>query len=532
MALRVLGTSLRPRERRALATGLASGVLLGLASLPITLGPLAFVALVPVLAGIDRGMRPGCAALAGFVAGCLYFGIGFGFVCFASVGAVTPSLFFLLYVPGVALLLSGLFAGLAALRSVHRWAFLLAAPGSWVAFEWLRSKGPIGIPWLELAYALSDWPVLVQSADWVGFYGVSFWVAALNAGLVAMRGMPLRRAGALAALLALPLLRAPLARAPGASGPTLEVAAIQPALAESRRHVPDHFDANLRRLLALSESALAAHPDLLVWPESAWERLLSRGDDAFLAAVANHLGVPLLTGAWRRSRPELPWLRNSAVLAEPGGDVAVVADKVYPVPVYERAPESTLGRLLRRHRLWSGRFEPGEPSTVAVVRGSDGSEIPVAVLVCVDTSYPSLARELRLRGARLFVEVSNEAGTGRWSAWLHSRVSRLRAVETRTPLVRVANTGPSQWFDDRGRIVASLPEGKPRSGVHALVAAGPAPPAVVLGDAPALLAVLGSAASTACVSLRASRRSRRRTRQRLDPFIKGEISCSVHGLED
>ena len=518
--------------RGALSRGAISGALLGIVSLPLPFGPVAFVALVPVLAGIDRGMRPGAAALAGFVAGCLYFGIGFGFVFFASVSGIAPSLFFFLYVPLAALLLSALFAGLAALRRASRCSSLLAAPAAWVAFEGLRSTGPIGTPWLHLAYGLSDWPPLVQSADWVGLYGVSFWVVAVNAGIVAMRVVPLRWAVGLAALLALPLLRAPIVSSPGASRPTLRVAAVQPALDESRRHVPEHFDANLRRLLALSEAALAEQPDLIVWPESAWERLPAWGEDAFLSAVANSLGTPLLTGAWRSPRGGLYWLRNSAVLADPGHEVVVVADKVHPVAVYERAPDSVLARFLLRHRFWGGRFEPGEPSALAALRGSDGSLVPVAVLVCIDTSYPSLAREVRRRGARLFVEVSNEAGTGRWSARLHARVSRFRAVETRTPLVRVANTGPSQWFDERGRLVASLPEREPRSGAHALALAGSAPPSVVLGDAPVLLAVLGSAAFTAWVSLRASRCSRNRTRQRFDPFIKGELSCSVHGLDD
>ena len=516
--------------RRALSRGAISGALLGIVSLPLPFGPVAFVALAPVLAGIDRGMRPGAAALAGFVAGCLYFGIGFGFVFFASVGGISPSFFFFLYVPGAALCLSALFAGLARLRRAGRPAPLLAAPAAWVVFEWLRSSGPAGIPWLHLGYALSDWPPLVQSADWVGLYGISLWVVAVNAGIVvAMRGIPLRRAVMLAALLALPLLRAPLASSSDPSRPTLRVAAVQPALDESRRHVPEHFDANLRRLLALSEAAQAEEPDLIVWPESAWERLPAWGEDAFLSAVANSLGTPLLTGAWRRPRGGLYWLRNSAVLAEPGHEVVVVADKVHPVAVYERAPDSVLARFLLRHRFWGGRFEPGEPSALTALRGSDGSLVQVAVLVCIDTSYPSLARELRRRGARLFVEVSNEASTGRWSARLHARVSRFRAVETRTPLVRVANTGPSQWFDERGRLVASLPEREPRSGAHALALAGSAPPSVVLGDGPVLLAVLGSAAFTACASLRCSRN---RTRQRFDPFIKGELSCSVHGLDD
>ena len=76
----------RSKRREALMLGTLSGALLGVASLPGPLGVLGFVALVPLLIAVDRGATVFTASLAGFLAGLLQFGIGFGFIPFAAVG--------------------------------------------------------------------------------------------------------------------------------------------------------------------------------------------------------------------------------------------------------------------------------------------------------------------------------------------------------------------------------------------------------------------------------------------------------------
>ena len=109
----------------------------------------------------------------------------------------------------------------------------------------------------------------------------------------------------------------------------------------------------------------------------------------------------------------------------------------------------------------------------------------MGLLICLDSSYPALARDLRRRGARVLVEISNEALTGPWSAVQHAHVSRLRAVETGAPLVRVANMGPSEWIDARGRVVGRIAAGSPGSkSADVALAAGPTL-YLLLGDAPA-----------------------------------------------
>jgi apolipoprotein N-acyltransferase len=469
---------------------LATGALLAGASFPACFGPLAFVGLVPLLGALLRVRSLPRAFRDGFLAGLLFFGVSFCWVLWSKVGGglALP----LAFAIGIPLLASGFGVFALAVAWIARGSPVLAlaaAPGLWVGTEFARSQGwLLSIPWNHLGYALADWPFLVQGASVAGVYGLSAWIVGVNAGFVLLPRISPRARLALVTALA-----TPLALGPGALGApegpetqrntdSLRVAAVQPALDERERHAPDRLHANLRRLLDLTEPVLAERADVIAWPESAWERALSRSGDAFLAAIAHDLETPLVTGAWRRPGPGQPGWRNAAVLATSDGGTPVVAEKVHPVPVYERAPDGPAARLLARAGFWSGRFVQGDERAPLLLPREAAAPAPIGVLVCIDASHPELARGLRLAGARLLIAIANEAGTGAWSAGLHARIARLRAVENRMPVVRVANTGPTLWIDARGRVAASLAPGEPASGTHTLALAGAPPPYARIGE--------------------------------------------------
>lgn len=526
-AVRRIAPPVRPARRRRLAravlAGVASGALLAAATAPLGLGKLVFVALVPWLCASVRSARGG--AIGGFACGVVYFGAGFAWVPLGLGGGLLWAAF-AIGVPWLAAWIAALGGAIGALAARGRRGLALAAaPLAWALLEAWRAAGPVGIPWLRLAPALAPWPAWIQPAALGGAALVTGWIVAANAALAAAALAPARRIAALVGVAGLVLVPAGLgalriAIAPAApdAGPALRVAVVQPHLLPGRRHVPAHFDANLERLLALS-AGVAERADVVVWPESAFERWGSDEGDPFLGAVANYLEVPLLAGL-RRPGPEPRQRWNSVALAAPDGRTRIAGDKVRPVPVYERAPDFALARWLDGAGLWPGRVRAAAaPGLTPLPAAPTDAGARAGILVCVDSAHPALARTLRRRGARWLVSPANEAESGAWVARQHAALVRLRAVESGLPLVRAANTGPSLWIDPLGRELARLEAGRPASGVATLGAPRPPTPYVRGGDAVAWallalppLALLGRRPGRAACRGDARRGARRATR--------------------
>jgi len=470
---------------RCIGAGLLAGLLLAIATAPLGKGPLAFVALAPLLWPLATRSRPADTAWAGAGCGLAFFGLGLlQFPWHLHEPLVWGA--FAVTVP----LLSGLLAlcagllGLLARRAGSGIA-LVAVPALWATLELARVDGPVALPWLRLADAVAEWPMLIQGAALGGATLVSAWIAAVNAA-VAM-ALADRRRSAWAVPLLLGALafagRLPLSAAAASGSEGLRVAAVQPATPSAERFSQARLGANLGRLLALSRAALREAPDVVVLPEGAWPRWAGAQGEPFLGALANDLDTALLAGV-RRAAPGTPWRWNSVVLAVPGGLTRVAGDKVAPLPFYERAPDTGAAHALARVVDWPGTVLAAREAGIAEVPTARGGHVRVGVLVCIDAAHPALARSLRQRGAELLVNVSNEAESGPWSARQHAALVHLRAVETGLALVRVANTGPSVWVDGWGREIARLQAGREEAGAAVAPPPRRTPPYVALGDAP------------------------------------------------
>jgi apolipoprotein N-acyltransferase len=484
-----------------------SAALLVAATAQVGLGLVSFLALVPLLCAIDSGAPPGRAAAAGWLCGAVFFACALAWAPLSGIRGV-PLAVASAYVLLMAGSLAVWCAIVAWLRARDRTLALALAPVLWVALEFARSLGTLGYPWHHLGYALASFPLLIQPASLGGVYLLSLWIAAVNTVPVALRHAPRRALPVLGVLLAAPPAFGLYALSTPESAGTLRIAAVQPHVSAPGRGVPERFHANLRTLLDLTDEALSGDPDLVVWPESAYERILRDEGDPLLGAIARTNGVPLLTGVWRLERGRDPLLYNSAALVGPDGEARPAGDKVHPVPFFEGTPATLLERGLARLVRWPGRFRAGERPGLVRLERRGASPLAVGVLICLDSSYPGLARDLRLRGARLLVEISNESLTGGWSARQHALVSRLRAVESGLPLVRAGNIGPSEWVDPYGRALARLPAGAAGAASQTVPLAGAPPAYVFVGDAPVFAAGLVPALALLVLRRRTDSRAR------------------------
>jgi apolipoprotein N-acyltransferase len=82
----------------------------------------------------------------------------------------------------------------------------------------------------------------------------------------------------------------------------------------------------------------------------------------------------------------------------------------------------------------------------------------LGVLICYESIFPNLSRMAVNRGADILVNITNDAWYGESSApYQLLAMAAMRAVETKVPLVRVANTGISAVIEPTGRITARTP---------------------------------------------------------------------------
>jgi apolipoprotein N-acyltransferase len=440
---------------------LASGVGLVLAFPGVDWSGAAWVSLAPVLV-IAVTDRPRLAFTWGLLAGWLFFLLLLRWLNFTfNVYSDIP--WPLTWLPTAALAgYCGLYTGLVA--AAVSWVArrrgpalaLLAAPCFWVAAEWARGHLLGGFPWGNLGYSQHGQLPVIQVAELGGVYAVSFAVLAVNAALAGLATLDRRRAlvgiGLAGAMILAVLGFGAWRLGEPAAAERATVTVMQPSIEQPLKWDPRHVEGTLATYRALTQAAAAGKPDLIVWPETASPTLL-RQDAALLEELrdlAARAQVRLLVGSVdvdARTRAVF----NTAFLVT-GEGIAGRYDKIQLVPFGEYVPLSSVIGFVRGWAQFISELEPGSSAVVF-----PGPPAPFGVVICYEGIFPGLVRRFVHGGARLVVNMTNDAWFGRTDGPLqHLGMYSLRAVEHRTAIVRAANTGVSAFIAPSGRIVRTL----------------------------------------------------------------------------
>ena len=320
--------------------------------------------------------------------------------------------------------------------------------------EWIRGHLFGGFPWGLLGYSQYLSLPVIQVAELGGVYGVSLVIVTVNAALAGCLVLP-RRAALGGVALAGVLLSGTVAfgdwrlSVPLPSGETT-VAIMQPSIEQPLKFEPGHAATTLAIYLSLTQRAGADRPDLIVWPETA----LPHGAPArpellrTLVDASGSVGAPLLVGSIDVDGSTPPKLRNTAFLLTERGIVGRY-DKIQLVPFGEYVPLSGLIGFVRGWAEFIAELEPGSSASVF-----SGPPAPFGVVICYEGIFPELVREFVKGGARLIVNMTNDAWFGRTSGpWQHLAMYPFRAVEHRVTVVRAANTGVSAFIAPTGQIM-------------------------------------------------------------------------------
>jgi apolipoprotein N-acyltransferase len=454
-------TQRRRRVVRATAV-VAGGLALAQAYPPLDWAWLAWVALVPVLL-VALAASPRAAFGWGWLGGFAFFitllrWLNFTFSTYSAIPwplTIGPTALLAGY---CALWVGAASAGVAFLtRRRSATLALVAAPFLWVGAEWSRGVLMSGFPWGLLGYSQYTALPVIQVAELGGVWTVSLVVLAVNAAVAGVVALP-RARGVSGLVLAGLLLGATVgfgyARlAEPESKEAITVAIMQPAIAQPLKWDERHTETTLRTYFGLSRRLRPGEAQLLVWPETASPMVLRRSPvlAASLVGLAGELQTRILVGSVDVEDGPPLVLRNSVFLLDERG-VHGRYDKMHLVPFGEYVP---LPWIIGFVRGWAEFISEMEAGTEAVV--FRGPPAPFGVVICYEGIFPGLVRDFARSGARLMINMTNDAWFGMTSGpQQHLAMYPFRAVEHRTALARSANTGVSAFISPTGRIVKSL----------------------------------------------------------------------------
>ncbi|MBI5179233.1 MAG: apolipoprotein N-acyltransferase [Nitrospinae bacterium] len=441
---------------------LISGVLLVLAFPPFGWHPLAWMALAPLLLAIEPG-KPATAIKCGFLAGAVFFGGALPWIYNALhvFGHISPpvSVFLLILLILYLALYFALFAwGMARLGGGP--TTVLLAPALFVSLEYLRGIFLTGFPWALLAHTQYTLPPVIQIASITGAPGVAFLIVLVNASLAHFirsrrKGKPAYAAPAIALALAAANVAWGywhIAAVQKAGGDAFTAALVQGNIEQEQKWDPQFRDQTAQKYFALTREAAKEKPSLVVWPEAAAPFYYGVDPDYTVQTrqtVAAD-GVPLLFGAIGAERGAEGRIRysNRAWLVTPSGEERKY-DKIHLVPFGEYIPfRSLLSFAKKLTQAVEGDIAAGTSTEPVKING-----LTVGVQICYEIIFPDGSRAFAANGARVIVNITNDAWYGDSAASAQHMMSiPFRAVENRVPVLRAANTGISCFITAAGEI--------------------------------------------------------------------------------
>ena len=359
---------------------------------------------------------------------------------------------------------------------------LWSAPFLWVTLEYIRSNFFfLALPWGLLGHTQYRYPMVIQSADLFGTYGISFLVVLVNAALMVMihsvfthfRSSLIRLkttlfkktdlALILGAVLAvsLTLFYGQWSISRPITDRLIKVATIQGNIEQSKKWDPAYADEIMQTYADLTLHAALDHPALIIWPETATPGLITLVPKIYrkVENLVQKTATPLVFGSARHQKfqtDENQGLKmiNSAFLMVPGGDNIELQcySKIRLFPFGEYLPFKSFIPW-----KWIGvsslsEYVPGEEYTVFQLPPNR-----FGVTICWENIFPDLVRQFVKRGAQFIVNITNEARFGKSDApYQLAAISVFRAVENRIYVIRCTNTGVSCIIDSCGRIVKRL----------------------------------------------------------------------------
>ncbi|MCX7910641.1 MAG: apolipoprotein N-acyltransferase [Endomicrobia bacterium] len=360
--------------------------------------------------------------------------------------------------------------------------YVLTSSSLWVLLEYIRGHLFSGFPWMLLGYSQYENLSIIQVAEYVGVYGVSFVLVFFNTFLAkviydfVVDKKVEKFVFNIFILMLLPIcislygklkINKILKKIENASQ-TLTVVILQGNIDQYKKWDKQYVDYIMN---TYSQLVFSSYQEILkkgtnnlvlyIWPESSvpgwvleedylynWISSLVKLTNSTKEVITFHL-----VGSVRMDKNKKNYY-NSALLFKYNSDkkdivVDEIYDKIHLVPFGEYVPfRNILGKFIKTVNEL-GEFSSGKEYKVFYIDG-----IKFSSLICYESIFPELTRRFTLEGAEFLVNITNDAWFLKTSApYQHFIFNIFRAVENRCFLLRAANTGISSIIYPTGEVI-------------------------------------------------------------------------------
>lgn len=439
---------------------LLSGILLIVIQPPVSLFPLAFFALIPLIGSVDKdNLR--FSFFSGYVAGVVsYLGLIYWvFIAMNRYGGISIPLSVLilfLFVLYLSCYMGFATLSCAWLEKKYSVPVSISLPLVWVLMEYARGSTVYGFPWSFLAHSQYNFLPFIQIVSITGSYFISFLIVAAN--VIFFSFWRKKRVSSvymtLVAVLFIVTFVYGFVVLSGKSEDTSlkNVTVIQGNIRQDVKWDEAFKIMTINKYIQMTlESGRAS--DLVVWPETAMPFIFDEEIHAnkYIKDLASVMNTNLLFGTI--SKNAFGRYRNASYAIGKTGDTIGVYNKVHLVPFGEYTPLVSYLPFLEKLTAAGGDFVPGDGHIP--IKTDIGN---IGILICYEGVFPYITNETVRQGAQVLINLTNDAWYDRTSApYQHFAFYIFRAIETNRYLIRAANTGISAIIDPKGHVKARTP---------------------------------------------------------------------------
>lgn len=427
------------------------------------LGFLAWFALAPLTISIWKAKNIKSALIAGLISGfCFYLGILYWIYFTMLAGGVNVGISLLGWL-ALSFILSFEFILIACfgfyLKRTGPLAYPYVFAAGWVLLEWAKiflTFKAVWFPWFMLGYTQWQYLKIAQVVSFTGIYGLSFALSfcGVLAGMFFINRDKLltkilRSAPALFLIGGLLLYgNFELKQDCKYSFENISFSVLQPSIDFYKKWDEKYVLWIRSRIDGLLEKTEKS--DIIVWPENSLPGWI---DEPELIDWLKKISLKYKSRNIIGSASQADGKYVSSFLLNDKGEIESVYNKRQLVPFGEYVPLrpvlsdfiDVIGSL--------GEFEKGAMKQNLFKVG----DFKIANAICYESIFPYLLRDDVLRGADIFVNITNDGWYLNTAAPnQHFLVNIFRAIENRRSLIRAANNGISALINPWGRTIKKL----------------------------------------------------------------------------